>query len=200
MIFLSTQHISSLSFTQGILGQLKPSGDVMMRENIFMYAYTVSCIHGILDKISYKEIQLHQGAITMSCDKTLKAKGYKLTPQRRMVLDLLHESHAHLTAEDIVKRIHANAPDVNKSTVYRTLELLVELEMVVKSKLEGKFVYHHGDSGHHHHFVCHGCGKIMDGDEIMLLPLQRILLSELDFQPDLKHLVIHGLCGVCRRQ
>ncbi len=135
----------------------------------------------------------------MSCDKTLKAKGYKLTPQRRMVLELLHTSPTHLTAEDIVNKIHAIAPDVNISTVYRTLELLVELELVVKSKLEGKFVYHHEDSGHHHHFACRNCGKIIEGEENMLTPLHKILLSKLDFQPDLKHLVIYGLCGACRR-
>jgi Fur family ferric uptake transcriptional regulator len=136
----------------------------------------------------------------MSCDRTLKEKGYKLTPQRRMVLDLLHESRAHLTAEDIVNRIHMSAPDINKSTVYRTLELLEELGLVVRSALGGRFIYHHRESGQHHHFVCRSCGSIINGDENLLNHLKKSLQEGFDFQPDLKHMVIYGLCGACREQ
>lgn len=62
----------------------------------------------------------------MSCVKTLKAKGMKLTPQRMLIVDIIHDAKDHLTAEDIISYVQARMPGVNKSTVYRTLELLEE--------------------------------------------------------------------------
>ena len=138
-------------------------------------------------------------AKTMSCDKAIKEKGYKLTPQRRLILDVFHASKTHLTGEELVNQIQARAPGVNKSTVYRTLDLPESLELAAKSELEGRFVYHHGESAHHHHFVCRGCGKIVDCDETILLPLEKTLVEKFDFEPDFKHLMIYGLCGACIR-
>ena len=137
---------------------------------------------------------------TMGCASTLKKKGYRLTLQRAMILDALHESEGHLTAEDILNRIQAKAPEVNKSTVYRNLELPEELGLVVKSEHEGRFIYHHMEEGHHHHLVCRRCGQIIECDRDMLAPLERMLLEKFGFQGDLEHLVIHGVCSACRGQ
>lgn len=134
----------------------------------------------------------------MSCTITLKEKGYRLTPQRRVILDILHETAAHLTAEDILNRVQARISGVNKSTVYRTLELLENLGLVVKSELDGRHIYHHAEEGHHHHLICRQCGWIMDCDEDMLLPLERTLLERHNFRADLHHHVIYGLCRACR--
>jgi len=134
----------------------------------------------------------------MSCITTLKQKGHKLTPQRRLILDIIHESSAHLTAEDIFDQVQARVSGVNKSTIYRTLELLEELGCVVKSELRNRFVYHHGEEGHHHHLICRQCGKIIDCDDNLLFPLESTLLKKHDFQAELHHHVIYGLCRVCR--
>ena len=133
----------------------------------------------------------------MSCSTALKDKGYKLTPQRRMVIDILHQSHDHVTAEDIYRYMESRVSGVNKSTVYRTLELLEELGVVVRSELGGRFIYHHAEEGHHHHLVCRRCGSIIDCDEDMLSPLKETLLEKQDFEADLKHLVVVGLCSKC---
>jgi len=55
----------------------------------------------------------------MSCTITLKDKGYRLTPQRRLILDIIHEADAHLTAEAILDKLEDRISGVNKSTVYR---------------------------------------------------------------------------------
>lgn len=141
---------------------------------------------------------MHLVAKTMSCITVLKDKGYRLTPQRRLILDVLHGSAGHLSAQDILNQVQAVAPDVNKSTIYRNLELLEELGLAVRSELEGRFVYHHADEGSHHHLVCRQCGRTIACDSDMLMALEKRLLKEFQFEGDLKHLVIHGVCNACR--
>ena len=136
----------------------------------------------------------------MSCTTTLREKGYKLTPQRRLVLDILHGYEGHLTAEDILDKVEAVAPGVDKSTIYRTLDLFEQLGLVVKSEHQGKYIYHHAEEGLHHHLVCRVCGKIMQCDTDVSEPLARDLLKRFGFQADLKHLVIHGVCASCRAE
>ncbi len=136
----------------------------------------------------------------MSCAITLKEKGLKLTLQRRLIVDIIHDAEAHLTAEEILDYVVARAPSVNKSTIYRTLELLEELGCVFKSELGDHFIYHHAEEGHHHHLVCRRCGKSIDCDEDLFMPLERALDEMNGFQVDFKHMVIYGLCKECRRK
>jgi Fur family ferric uptake transcriptional regulator len=135
----------------------------------------------------------------MGCFQILKEKGYKLTPQRIMVLDTLHEAKEHITAPEIYSRVRAKYPGINKSTVYRTLELLKEMDLVTETKLgEDSLYYHHVEKGHHHHLVCQKCGKIIDLDEALLLPLKNALRQKHHFEADLKHLAIFGHCLRCK--
>ena len=134
----------------------------------------------------------------MSCTITLKEKGLKLTPQRRMILDIIHDSAGHLTAEEIIEYVQTKVPGVNKSTIYRTLELLEGLGCVFKSESGGRFIYHHAEGGHHHHLVCHSCGKNIDCDENILTPLSQELDRKYGFQIDFKHMILSGLCRHCR--
>jgi len=134
----------------------------------------------------------------MSCAITLKEKGLKLTPQRRLIADILHETDAHLTAAEILKYVQARVPSVNKSTVYRTLELLEELHCVFRSEIGGRFIYHHAEEGHHHHLVCRSCGKMVDCDQSLFSPVQRALEEKYDFTADFKHMVVSGLCCACQ--
>ena len=133
----------------------------------------------------------------MSCEITLKKRGLRLTPQRWLIVDIIHDGNAHLTAEEIVSRAKSRMPGVNKSTVYRTLDLLEEAGCVFKSEMGDQLVYHHVEKGHYH-LVCSKCGKTVDCDETLFTPLERALIQNYSFQIDLKHLVMSGLCGDCR--
>lgn len=136
----------------------------------------------------------------MSCFQILKDKGYKLTPQRMMVLETLHETEGHITAPEIYNRIRVKYPGINKSTVYRTIELLKEINLVSETKLDGDMLhYHHTEKGHHHHLICQICGKTTDLDEDMLSPLKKTLNSKYSFEADLKHMAIWGYCVQCKR-
>ena len=85
--------------------------------------------------------------------------GYRLTPQRMMVLSAIENSDDHISAEEIYVQVIAKYPHVNISTVYRTLELLGRLGLVTETDLGGGRVrYHSAEKGHHHHLVCQECG------------------------------------------
>ena len=122
----------------------------------------------------------------------------KLTPQRRLILDIIHDSHSHLTANEIIDYVQARVSGVNKSTIYRTLELLEELGCVFKSVLGDRFIYHHAEEGHHNHLVCRVCGKNIDCDEDIFLPVELELNEKYGFQVDFKHVVMNGLCDNCK--
>ncbi len=115
-------------------------------------------------------------------------------------MDIIHDAKGHLTAEEIIGYVQAKMPGVNKSTIYRTLELLEEAGCVYKSELGDEFIYHHEEEGHHHHLVCSQCGKTIDCDENLFAPVQRSLREKYDFRVEFKHVVMSGLCEDCRNR
>ena len=134
----------------------------------------------------------------MSCIKTLKNRGLKLTPQRRLIINAIHDTEAHLTAEEIISHVQARMPEVHKSTIYRTLELLEGAGCVFKSELGEHSIYHHAEEEHHHHLVCSRCGMTIECDEDLFTPVEQSLAEKYGFRVDFKHLVMSGLCEECR--
>jgi Fur family transcriptional regulator, ferric uptake regulator len=136
----------------------------------------------------------------MSCTKTLLEKGYRLTPQRIMVVDALHSVETHISAEEIFNKLREKYPYANISTVYRTLELLKELGLVSEIEVgDGVARYHAKEHGHHHHLICTKCGKMSDLPEGELGILEKSLLKNHGFKADINHLAIFGLCAKCRK-
>lgn len=129
----------------------------------------------------------------------LSRRGYRLTPQRMMILEAVEAADDHISADEIYTRVCDRYPHLNISTVYRTLELLKELGLATETDMgDGRVRYHSIRKGHHHHLVCQNCGCIIDLDETVLLPLKDALSREYGFNADLKHLAIFGQCGKCR--
>jgi Fur family ferric uptake transcriptional regulator len=136
----------------------------------------------------------------------LRAKGARVTPARRLVLAELagaepadhHDAHEHPSADQIAERIRRDHPDVHLSTVYRTLERLEELGLVIQAGHDhGAATYHlaHAD---HHHAVCERCGSVIELPAAVLAPVSRRLARDFDFAANLRHLTITGLCSACR--
>jgi len=129
----------------------------------------------------------------------LSELGYRLTPQRIMIMSAIENSDNHISAEEIYAQVVAKYPNVNISTVYRTLELLKRLGLVTETDMgEGRVRYHPVGKGHHHHLVCQECGAIIALDESLLSSLKSALLREYKFSADLRHLAILGRCVNCR--
>ena len=137
---------------------------------------------------------------TIDIINRLSEQGYRLTPQRMMVLDAIEKSDHHISAEEIYAQVIARYPHLNISTVYRTLELLHRLGLVTETDLGGGRVrYHPADKGHHHHLVCQECGKVIDLDESVMDGLKEVLKKDYDFAPDIRHLALFGVCADCRK-
>lgn len=128
----------------------------------------------------------------------LSRRGYRLTPQRMMILEAVEAADDHISADEIYSQVCARYPHLNISTVYRTLELLKEQGLVTETDMgDGRVRYHSIRKGHHHHLVCQDCGCIIDLDEAALLPLKDTISREYTFNADLKHLAIFGKCSNC---
>ncbi len=129
----------------------------------------------------------------------LTEQGYRLTPQRIMILSAIENSDNHISAEEIYSQVAAKYANVNISTIYRTLELLKRLGLVTETDLGGGRVrYHPVEKGHHHHLVCQECGAIIDLNESVLSSVKDVLLREYGFIADLRHLAIFGRCVNCK--
>ncbi|TET74113.1 MAG: transcriptional repressor [Dehalococcoidia bacterium] len=128
----------------------------------------------------------------------LREKGYRLTPQRMMVLEAIEASHDHISAEEIHARTRLQYPYINISTVYRTLELLKENGLVTETDLGGgRFLYHPAGKAQHHHLVCRKCAKVRDIDINVLDNLRDQLKAQYGFDAELEHIAIFGTCDRC---
>jgi Fur family ferric uptake transcriptional regulator len=141
------------------------------------------------------------------CDveEKLKAREYKLTPRRKYVLRVLLENKdKHLSAEEVYNLVKAKAPDVGLATVYRTLELFSDFDIIHCMDFgDGRKRYEFGDTeeaGHqHHHLICLKCGKILEMGEDLLEDLESRVSSELGFEILNHQLKIFGYCKNCRK-
>ena len=131
-------------------------------------------------------------------DATLQERGYRLTPQRLMILEAVEHSRNHVSAEEIFDQVKAKYPYINISTIYRTLELFRDLSIVTETDLGGVKRYHPAGHGRHHHLVCRLCGSLTELDQDILAPLQGQILREHGFRADLTHLAILGRCARCQ--
>ena len=129
----------------------------------------------------------------------LRDRGYRLTPQRMMVLEAIESSDDHISAEEIHSQAHAKYPYLNISTVYRTLELLKELGLVAETDLGGgRYLYHPVGKAYHHHLVCRQCGRVRDIDVSAFGQLREELARRYGFDADFEHMAVFGTCKDCR--
>ena len=128
----------------------------------------------------------------------LHQRGFRMTPQRQMILDAICEGGGHTTPDEIYARVRARAPHLNRATVYRSLDFLCELRLVVAAHISGQMVYEIAGEEPHHHLVCHTCGRTEDLPHRALRGLFRRLDREHGFLVDMDHVALSGLCGHCR--
>lgn len=127
----------------------------------------------------------------------LSARGYKITPQRRLILDILDNSQRHLTAEEIGARVREIEPSISLATVYRNLNLLLELQMVCRLDIPEGPVRYGLHSGHNHHLVCIDCGTAV---QLGVCPMQgkiKRIVEESGFEVNSHHFEIMGYCPEC---
>ena len=129
----------------------------------------------------------------------LREKGYRITPQREMIINAVAHSPQHQTAEEIAEQLQQHTQVINIATVYRTLDLLWQEGFACRNDLsEGKTVFSTFQHGPHIHLVCRKCDQVIDADIRILNSLGDDLFTSHQFRPDLGHFSIFGLCQDCQ--
>ncbi|MGB9886723.1 MAG: Fur family transcriptional regulator [Moorellales bacterium] len=135
--------------------------------------------------------------------RKLHEHDYKLTPQRQVILEVLVEHpERHLSAEEIYNIVKQRYPEIGLATVYRTLELLADLDILQKMHFDdGRSRYELNDEAvhHHHHLICLQCGRVLEFEDDLLETLETLIARKMDFQVVDHHLKFYGFCGDCRR-
>lgn len=127
----------------------------------------------------------------------LRARGYRLTPQRELILKAVQDLD-HASPEDILAEVRKTAEGVNLSTVYRALDLLEKIGLVSHTHLgHGAPAYHATTEPDHVHLVCRNCQRVTEAAPDVAAELVGRLADEQGFQADVRHLTLFGTCRDC---
>ncbi len=130
----------------------------------------------------------------------LRNAGYKVTPARQAVLQVIEQEGEHLEPAEILRRAQAIHPAIGRATVYRTLELLTQLNIV-----RPIYIGEHGPTyiraaGGHHHLVCSTCGIVIDFDQCVADEMTADLAERFGFQIQSHLLEFYGHCAACQQR
>lgn len=132
----------------------------------------------------------------------LKLKGYKLTPQRRAVVNIvLNNKGSHLTAEEMYDLVKKECPEIGLATIYRTVQLLEDIGVLCKINLDdGCNRYELLDNEelhHHHHLICRKCGKVVEVEEDLLDTIEKNVENKYKFKIENHSVKFLGVCNEC---
>ena len=138
----------------------------------------------------------------MSCAEEyapkLRARGYRMTPQRLAILHVLHHSGGHLSPAEVFEQAHAELPGLTETTVYRTLEFLAENGLARPAHMGNGHLVYEIARHEHHHLICRNCGSEMEVDHELINSMYQTLESESGYKLTDSHLTFFGLCPNCR--
>jgi Fur family ferric uptake transcriptional regulator len=140
----------------------------------------------------------HHEAVTLEGALDLvRQSGGRITSSRRLLLQALFASSGHRTAEELASEVQAQAPDIHLSTVYRNLEELEKLGVIVHSHFgHGPATYHLASSVHGH-LVCADCGKMIEAPAALFADLAAESRTRFGFTIDPHHFAVLGRCAEC---
>lgn len=115
----------------------------------------------------------------------------RLTPLRQDIFDLLHHEHV-LTAHEILAKLEKKHPTLNKTTVYRALDFLIDEGKLCRHSFQANELSYELKEHHHDHLLCTNCGAVQIADCLIEVPREMN-----GFQVDHHHLTVFGLCKDC---
>jgi Fe2+ or Zn2+ uptake regulation protein len=128
----------------------------------------------------------------------VRRRGGRVTSSRRLLLEALFDAGGHRSAEELAVEVQARAPDVHLSTIYRNLEELERLGVVLHAHLGHGPATYHLASTPHGHLVCEGCGAMIEVPDRMFGGLARTARTRFGFEIDPHHFAVPGRCADCR--
>ncbi|WP_139904430.1 Fur family transcriptional regulator [Clostridium thermarum] len=137
--------------------------------------------------------------------ENLKAKGYKLTPQRRAIVDCIVSSEGkHLTAEEIYDLVKEDCAEIGLATVYRTIAMLEELGIVSRLELGDNIsryeIVHEEENHQHHHLICNNCSKVLEVEGDLLDILEQNIEEKYKFKIKNHSVRFFGICYECSKE
>ena len=134
----------------------------------------------------------------------VEAKGIRLTAQRRALIETIQQADAHLDAATLLTRARQRDPNIDRATVYRTLDLLKRLGLIDEldlMHLNGeKHYYEVKTQKDHLHLACFRCGEIEEFDSATFQRLKREIAAQNEFNVQVMRLEVGGLCKQCAAQ
>jgi Fur family transcriptional regulator, ferric uptake regulator len=127
----------------------------------------------------------------------LRARGMRITPQRRAIVAEVMHASGHISAPAIAGRVARRVPGVNPSTVYRTLALLEDIGVVAHAHLGTGAEYHRSGELDHVHLVCSSCGRVDSLSAAETDPLRALIEQHNAIVPEFTHFAIGGTCASC---
>lgn len=129
----------------------------------------------------------------------IREHGHRLTPQRELILEAVCEGGEHTTFDGIYQRVQVKSSSIDRSTVYRTLDFLCQMRLVVSSEIDGTQIYEiAAGQPPHHHLICRSCGASIRIDHDLFGTLYEAIERTHHFVADTNHLILYGLCEQCR--
>ena len=135
-------------------------------------------------------------------EHTLRQNGYKVTAQRRAIINAILNIHEHLAPGAIYEKVSQEYPGIGLVTIYRTLEILAGLGLICEMHIGGncRSYLMRRPSEHHHHLICSDCGTVIDFTDCDLGELERRLSKDTRFRIDGHLLEFVGQCLKCRKE
>ncbi len=132
--------------------------------------------------------------------EALRGQGRRLTRQRQAIWDaLIAEPDTHLSADEIVDHVRHQLPDVNPSTVYRTLDLLVDEGLLLRTDLGADRAYYEPAHEHpHHHVICERCNEVAHIHDHVLGDVPTRIETATGYTLSTREISFYGLCPTCR--
>jgi Fur family ferric uptake transcriptional regulator len=136
---------------------------------------------------------------TTEIAEILRSRGLRMTEPRRLVWETVVTADRHLTAHQIAERVHESDPDVNVSSVYRSLGLFAELELIRESNLglDGASRWERAHTDDHFHLVCQQCGEVSHHAGEIVERTRAHLRTDHGFEAATIDLVVTGTCPDC---
>mgnify|MGYP003293880822 CR=1 FL=1 len=126
-------------------------------------------------------------------------KSYRLTEQKKIVLDEVRSRFDHPTAEEIFNSVHANYPGISKSTVYRNLDVLSQEGLILRIKVTGGDHYDL-TTKKHYHVICKKCHKVVDADIKYCESYDKEVEEQTGYSIDQHAMLFEGLCPDCKEE
>ncbi|HTV10447.1 MAG TPA: transcriptional repressor [Acidimicrobiales bacterium] len=128
----------------------------------------------------------------------VRARGGRATSSRRAILEVLFEAGEHLTAESIARAVQERAPEVHMSTIYRNLEDMQRLGVLVHSHLGHGPATYQLASAAHAHFLCEVCESTFEAPVDVFSGLAKSVKARIGFSIDPVHFAMLGRCAACQ--